>query len=373
MRILIYNWKDIKNPEVGGAEIILFEFAKRLIEEGHQVTWFSRSWKNALPEEDISGIQVIRKGGKLSVYFFGWWYYFRMKQKPDLVIDVLNTIFWQTPMYAKKSRVIAYVNQLAKEVFWYELHPFLAKIALLLEKYQFFSYRKTAFVTYAKSTKEDIIETGIPEKNITIFPLGLDHKRYMPGVKNSTPLFLCVSRLVKMKRTDLCILAMKKVVETHPETQLVIVGYGYERERLESLRNELGLESQVFFSDENILFFERNREDQKVEFMQKAWALLFPSVKEGWGMTVTECAACGTPAIVTDVTGLRDSVKNNETGIILQANPTPERLAEKMIDIIETENLRERLSKNAIAWSKNFDWEKSYQEFKNAIQIKSIL
>src|SRR5690606_8089201 len=122
------------------------------------------------------------------------------------------------------------------------------------------------------------------------------------------PLFICVSRLVKMKRTDLAVRAMKEVVEKYPKTKLFILGYGYERQNLENLRNELNLKDNIFFVDENVLFFEKSKGDQKVSVMQQAWALIFPSVKEGWGMTVTECAACGTPTIATDVTGLKDSV-----------------------------------------------------------------
>lgn len=371
MNILIYNWKDIKNPEVGGAEIIIFELAKRLIKDGHDVTWFSRAFPVCSPEEIIDDIKIIRRGGKLSTYWQGYLYYRSLRKKPDLVIDILNTIFWQTPLYVKKSKRVAYVNQLAREVLLFELGPLLGRLAYFLENFQFQSYRKTAFVCYAKSTKEDLMTVGIPEQNIKTFSLGLDHQRYYPEIKSLTPLFLCVSRLVNMKRTDLVVKAMKEVVKRYPETKLAIVGYGYQRPYLKILRDELGLKNNVFFADENILFFEKSDKDKKVQLMQQAWALVFPSVKEGWGMTVTECAACGTPAIVTDVTGLRDSVKKDETGLVVSSNPTTEELAAAMLKIIEDNNLRETLSKNAIEWSKNFNWDKSYQEFKE--QVLSIV
>ena len=342
MKILILNWKDIKNPDVGGAEIILYELAKRWIKKGHRITWFCRSFKNGLPEETIDGINIVRRGNKLTTYLHAFLYYKTLKEKPDLVIDVLNTVFWQTPLYVRETKRLAYVNQLAQEVFFYELPPFISHLAYLLEGFQFKTYRDTPFLCFSQSTKEDLIKMGISAKNINLFALGLDHERYFPGEKAKEPLFLCVSRLVRMKRTDLTIQAMKMVVKKYPQAKLAIVGYGYQREKLGKLRQKLNLKENVFFADEDILFFKKSKKDKKIELMQKAWALLFPSVKEGWGMTVTECAACGTPAIVTGVSGLRDSVIKNKTGLVLPKNLTPEELNELKNDL-NKESFEERI------------------------------
>ena len=173
-----------------------------------------------------------------------------------------------------------------------------------------------------------------------------------------------------MKRTDLAIRAMDLVRQNHPKAKLIIVGYGYERQRLEKLRDALNLKNHVFFVDEKIFFLEKNAQDQKVDLMQKAWALVFPSVKEGWGMTVTECAACGTPTIAARVSGLVDSVQNNETGILVSKVPSPEELAAAMEKIISDSKFRLTLSKNAINFSQKFSWDQSYKEF-NGI-LKSI-
>ena len=208
---------------------------------------------------------------------------------------------------------------------------------------------------------------GINNSKISVFSLGVDHDRYFPGKKSKTPLFICVNRLVKMKRTDLAIRAMGEVCKNFPKARLVIVGYGYDRIRLEKLRDSLGLEDSVRFADENILFFTKNSNDKKVSLMQQAWALVFPSVKEGWGMTVTESAACGTPSIVTDVTGLRNSVLKNETGLVVSANPTVEELSEAMENILSDSNLRNRLSKNALKYAQKFTWDKSCQQFQKII------
>lgn len=359
MDILILNWKDTKNPEVGGAEIILYEFAKRWLKNGNKVTWFCRSFPGAKSEEFIDGIRIIRRGNKLTTYLHAFLYYRHLSKKPDIVLDVLNTIFWQTPLYIPNKQRVAYVNQLAKEVLWHELPPVIPRIFFILEKIQFITYKRTYFICYAKSTKNDLVLEGVPNSNIDVFPIGLDHSRYYPGKKSVTPLFICINRLVRMKRTSLVIQAMKIVTTKYKNAQLVIAGYGYERARLDKLRKELKLTENVFFEDENILFFKRSTKDKKVELMQKAWALVFPSVKEGWGMTVTECAACGTPAIVTDVTGLRDSVINNKTGLKLEKNPTVEELADAIIKFINNTKMREKMSKEALNFSKQFTWERA--------------
>lgn len=124
MDILIYNWKDIKNPRAGGAEIITFEYARRLVGQGHRVTWFCRSFHGAKKHEVIDGVHIVRKGNNLSTYWNGYGYYKHLEKKPEIVIDMLNTIAWQTPLYAhKQSKVIQCINQLAKEVWDYDSHP----------------------------------------------------------------------------------------------------------------------------------------------------------------------------------------------------------------------------------------------------------
>ncbi len=368
MKILILNWKDIKHPQVGGAEIIVFELAKRLVLDGHHVTWFCRSFKNGLSSEIIDGINVIRRGHLFTMYFFAVFYYWSLSRQPDLVIDISNTIYWQTPLWASRSKKIAYLNQVAQDVFFYEYPMLISRLGILFEKLQYLTYHHTPFLCYAKSTKEDLVSLGIPRANIQTFSLGVDHNRYFPRLKSPTPLFICVNRLVRMKRTDLAIQALAIVNRSFPAAKLVIIGTGYDRQRLEKLRDDLHLQSTVTFADKNTWFFNPNPQDVKVKLMQQAWALIFPSVKEGWGMTVTECAACGTPAIVAGVSGLTDSVINNQTGIVLSPNPPPEEIAAAMINFIKDPILRDKLSRQARIHALSFSWDKSYREFTNIIR-----
>lgn len=373
MKILILNWKDIKNPQVGGAEIIVYELAKRLVKDGNKVTWFCGNFSGGKSEETIEGITIVRRGflvkgildlfEKGLMYLYAPFYYWSLKVKPDLVIDMSNTIYWQTPLWAFKSKKVAYLNQFAKEVFYFEYPPIIAHIGAFIERIQYLTYLDTDFICYSTGTKKDLQGVGINPDRIRLFSLGLDKERYTVGKKSKTPLFACVNRLVKMKRTDLVVLAMRLVCKKYPSARLVISGSGYEREHLGNLIEDLDLSKNVQFLDKNTWFFEKNNKDQKVKLMQEAWALVFPSVKEGWGMTVTECGACGTPTIATRVTGLEDSVIDGKTGILVSSNPTAGELSKTMIKIIEDRTLREKLSKGALEFSKSLSWDRSYGEF----------
>ena len=367
MNILILNWRDIKNPKAGGAEIILYELSKRLIKEGHSIIWFCSSFDEALPQETFEGITIIRRGNKFSVYLEALWYYKQLSEKPDIVLDSVNTICWQTPLYVERQKRILYTNQSARRVFFYEYPWPFALLGFLLEPLQYLSYKRTKAICYSDSIKNDLISFGLSKENISVFPLGIDHARYKPGKKFRQPTFVFVGRFVKNKRPDLVVMSLKAVAKKYPLVHLYLVGYGEEEKNLRSLIVSLGLDRNVSIVNKNNGFFAKDKKDMKVTLMQAAWAIIVPSVKEGWGMVVTETASCGTPAIVSNVTGLRDSVLHNKTGIILSRDPTPQELSNAMLTIIKDMGFRNRLEKGAILWSKKFSWESSYEAFKKLL------
>jgi len=368
MDILILNWKDIKNPDVGGAEIILYELSKRLIRDGHTVIWFCRTFPGAKEIDTYDGIRIIRRGNRFSVYWHAYLYYRSLLNKPDKVLDCVNTICWQTPLYVSKEKRIAYVNQLAKEVFFYELPPVISHIAYLLERFEYLTYRNTEFLCYSDSVKKDLETFGIPGPHVSIFPIGIDHSRYKPGKKSKEPLFLFVARLTRMKRPDLCVEAMRSIVQAHPDAKLKIVGYGPMENSIETMIRDYGLTKNVFLVNKDHLYFDTHPKDQKVKLMQEAWALLLPSVKEGWGMVVTEAAACGTPSIVTNVTGLSDSVMPEKTGIQMSKYPSVRELTESMERLIRNTTFREKISLSARNVASKLTWDKSYGTFHDLVK-----
>lgn len=363
MDILILNWKDLKNPDVGGAEIILYELGKRLVKAGHRVTWFCRTYPGAKPEDTIGGIRVIRRGNRFTVYWEAYLYYRSLNKKPDKVLDCVNTICWQTPLYVPQANRIAYVNQLAKEVLFYELPPLISHVAYALESLEYVPYRDTQFICYSESVKNDIATFGIPKKNISTFPIGIDHDRYTPDVKSNDPLFVFVARLTAMKRPDVCVEAMSIVVKKYPKAKLAIVGYGPMEKQLDVMIRTRMLHKNICIVNKDHLFFDTNPKDQKIKLMQQAWALLLPSVKEGWGMVVTEAAACRTPSIVSSVTGLQDSVLDAQTGLVLSKRPTADEMANALMKLIRDASLRKSLSIQAQKNAMRYSWDNSYAAF----------
>lgn len=362
MNILIYNWKDIENPLAGGSEIVTFEYAKRLVRDGNQVTWFCRFFPGASSRSYIEGITIIREGGILSTYWKGYRYYKSLQEKPDIVIDALNTIAWQTPLYAKKkSRIIQYVHQLAKEVWGYELHPPFSWIGKILEPLQLIPYHDQYVITHGISTVHELVSWGYNRTKILHFKPGIDHTTYIPGTKSVEPLLIQVCRMVSMKRPDLTVRAFAEIAQEFPTARLALVGTGPYIPRLRNLISILGMNKRVIF--------EKTDHIHKVELMQRAWCFIHPSVKEGWGMVITEAAACGTPSIATAVSGHVDSVKDNETGLLISPDPTVEELANAMRRMIVDNELRNRMSKNCVEWAAKFDWEKGYIQFRNAIGL----
>lgn len=107
-------------------------------------------------------------------------------------------------------------------------------------------------------------------------------------------------------------------------------------------------------------------ENDKIRLLGQSWAMLQPSSFEGWGITVIEANACGTPVIASNVPGLRDSVVNGKTGILVPAGDD-DKLAQAMISTISDAKTRRELSSRSIVWSKDFDWEIHSRKFINII------
>ncbi len=102
--------------------------------------------------------------------------------------------------------------------------------------------------------------------------------------------------------------------------------------------------------------------------MQKSLLILVTSIKEGWGLIVTEAASQGTPAVVYDVDGLRDSVYHSKTGLITTSN-TPIKLAEAIKSLLYEPAKFEQIQYSAWKVSHSVNFDQSYQDFLLATAI----
>ncbi len=343
MKILIFNWRDIKNPDAGGAEVFTHENARRWVKTGNEVTQFSASFAGSKNEEVIDGVRIVRAGNRITVYSKAKEYYrkYFSKEKFDVVIDEINTIPFFTPDFVKEKKV-ALIHQLARE-FWFYETPF--PLALMgryfLENRWLGKYRNIPTMAVSNSTEQDLLNIGFT--NVSIVPEGIKFKplKRVPKKENKTLIF--VGRLKKAKKPQDAIRAFNNVRKKIPSAKLWIVGDGYYRNKLEKIAGK------------NVEFFGKVSEKKKLELMRKANAILVPGIREGWGLIVTEANACGTPAIAYDVPGLRDSVEDGNNGLLVF--PNSESMAEAIIKFLSDKELRETLSENALAHSRQFSWD----------------
>jgi glycosyltransferase involved in cell wall biosynthesis len=354
MKILIFNWQDIKNPQAGGAEVHLHEVFSRIARRGHEVTLFCSSFPGAAAEETVNGIRVIRSGGR---YLFNFLvplaYLFRFRRKQyDLVVDDMNKIPFFTPLYVREPLYIV-THHLFKRSIFLEVSWPLAMYVYLAERAGFGLCRARAipFIVGSPSTKEELTEIDIPEGRVEIINYCVDHTvhRPDPAARSTAPLVGYFGRLKKYKSVEQLLHAIVLVRKEVPALKAVVVGEGDNRSVLERLAAELGIADAVTFTG----FVS---EEEKVRWLQRVWFAVNTSSKEGWGLTVIEANACGTAVIASDVPGLRDAVKDGETGILYEFGDTAG-LAARMLKLLSDRELRDRLARAAFAWAETFDWE----------------
>lgn len=316
MRILVYNWRDLAHPLAGGAEVYTDAVATEWVAAGHEVTLFAAA-VSGRPERELApgGYAVVRRGGRHSVYREARRFWrSEGAGRFDLVVDEVNTRPFHTPAFVRGVPVVALIHQVAGEVWRYETNPLLGFLGeRVVEPRWLAPYRDVPVVTVSVSSRESLQALGL--RRVSVVPEG--HRPCLPAVpqvREAVPTLAFVGRLSANKRPDHAIEAFRRLRARLPEAQLWLVGTGPMQERL--LRN----------LPPRTMLWGRVSEEEKLRLLARAHAVIATSVREGWGLVVTEAAAVGTPTIAYDVPGLRDSVR--ASGGVLVA-PNPAALAER--------------------------------------------
>ncbi len=362
MKILMFNWRDLKNPKAGGAEVLTEGIFKKLAAE-HEITLFTASFPGSASEETVNGYRIIRKGSAYTVHFWAMIYWFRRfrKENYDVVIDQIHGIPFFTPIYIHKVKVIAFIHEVAREI-WLQMYPFpIGRLGYMLEPIFFWFYKRTKFITVSNSTKQDLIAVGIPEKNISITQEAIDDEMFVPVnyAKEVDPTLICLGRLAPMKRPEHVIEAFRIAHAQIPNLKLWMVGGGDE-DYVKQLQIQAGSLPVSFFGKVGM--------EKKKELLSKAWVLVSASMKEGFGLVVIEAAAMKTPSIVYDVHGFRDSVKDTITGILSKSNP--EEFAKSLGQVVNDENMYIKLQSNSESYSRNFNFTNSAEQFHELVEAK---
>jgi glycosyltransferase involved in cell wall biosynthesis len=353
MNILVVNWQDRTNPQAGGAEVHFHEIFSRIARRGHRVTLCCSAYRGSLHRETIDGIEIIRRGSRAFFNFrFPFTWFASLRSRPfDCVVEDLNKLPLFTPLYVRRPLAGIGHHLFGRSIFL-ETGPLVARYVYWMERAALALYRtRIPFMVVSPSTREEFIAHGFPAARLAVIHNCVDHARYtaVGAPKSPDPLIGCFGRLKKYKSVDHLLRALPLVRERVPAVRAVIAGEGDDRPRLEAIAASLGLGTAVQFAG-------YVAEEQKIVLLQSMWCKVATSSKEGWGLTVIEANACGTPAIASDVPGLRDSVRDNETGLLYPYGDV-EALARRIILLLEDAALRRRLSEGAVGWAKQFDWE----------------
>ena len=352
--LLAVNFRDPAHPEAGGAELHLEHVLLDAVRRGWRVTWLAAGFRGGASECEHRGMRVLRRGA--------WWNFnavvpgvlrreFSRDRMPDLVVEDVNKVPCLTPWWTP-APVAVVVPHLFGTTAYREANAVVATYVLALETLIPRAYARCRFLVISESTRDDLVARGVPAARITVVHCGLDHERYRvdPAVaKAAAPTVTFVGRLRRYKGVDWVLRALPAVRARVPGARLEVIGDGPFASALERQVARLKLESAVDF-----LGFLPAAE--KTRRLQASWVAVQPSPKEGWGLTVVEAAACGTPAVATDAPGLRDSVRRDETGLLVPFADDAA-MADALVRVLTDVPLRERLSRAAVAWAARFRWD----------------
>jgi glycosyltransferase involved in cell wall biosynthesis len=362
LRVLVLNERCHRNPLAGGVELHVFEIFSRLRDEV-QAELLCCGFEGAPAHDVHRGVRITRVGRRLS-------YYARVpgevrrriaRGEVDLVVEELSKVPYLTPLYAGPVPVLVLHHHLHGLTAFRQVGPAIAAAAVTLEATLPFVYRGTPFLTVSESSRRDLVRRGVREEAIDIVPNGIDHARHRPApVEGRAPVVISVGRLEPYKHIDLLLRAMPRVLADVPDAKAVIVGRGQSDADLKRLARGLGIVHAVTFTG-----YVGDRE--KAALLQQAAVHVQCSRKEGWGLSVFEAYACGTPVVAMRVPGLIDSVQDGITGRLVH-KPHPRPLAAAIVRLLTHEDERVELAQRAMTWVATFSWDRMALGTRRAIR-----
>ena len=353
MNILLVNWQDVENPRAGGAELHAFELFSRLVERGHAVHLVCSGWPGAAPAARIRGLTIERHGHR---YSFARYARAAVRSALrsrdwDIVVEDINKLPLFLPDLTRLPFGVIVPHLFGTTAFREAPWP-VAALVNLAELPIPKVYRRAGFHAISESTRDDLIARGVRPEQIRVIHPGLDAAHYAPrpGLDRTTvPTFLYVGRLRRYKGVEVAIRALALARKARSEITLDIAGTGDDEPRLRRVADRLGVSSAVRFHG----YVDESR---KLELFRTAWANVFPSPKEGWGLTVMEAAGCGTPSLASDSPGLRDSVRDGQTGYLVPHGDAGA-LAARMLELAANRELVERLGAAARTVAAGWSWD----------------
>ena len=362
-RVHVLAWRDLDDPDAGGSEVHADEFMRRWAAAGLDITHRTSAAVGQPATATRNGYRVVRRGSRYSVFpraVASEWVH-RMGRY-DALVEVWNGVPWMSPVWCRRPR-ITFLHHVHGPM-WDQLLPWpLAGVGRALEaRLAPPFYRRSMTLTPSEATRDDLLQLGFRADHVLAVNNGVDPMFRPGGARSISPLVLSVARLAPVKRQDELIEAAVIARQRLPDLRLVIVGEGPLRPALEARIAAHGAGGWITMTG-------RLSQADLVAEYQRAWLVSSASLAEGWGLALTEAAACGTPAVATDVSGHRSSVVDGVTGVLVPL----ERLAETMADVLLDHARRDTLASAALARARTLTWDASAQGILAALldQVRS--
>ncbi len=341
-------WRDLDDDEAGGSEIHAHNITSIWVQSGLRVTHRTSASKGRPAESMRDGYRVIRRGSRYSVFpraalaealgRYG---------RSDALVEIWNGMPFGSPLWRLGPRMV-WLHHVHGPMWHMSLPAAIAHAGVALEeRLGPVVYRNQPIVTLSRSSEAELLELGFPPENVSVITPGVDPGFTPGGTRSPTPLAMAVGRLVPVKDFRRLVGVWAKVHEKVPEAELVIVGEGYEREAIESEVRELGLSDVVSLPG-------RLPDAELLDLYRRSWVATSASVREGWGMTLTEAAACGTPAVATDIAGHADAVDAGRSGLLAERDDD---LAASLVAVLTDAQLRSRLQTGALERASELTWQ----------------
>ena len=348
-RIAILAWRDLDDPEAGGSEIHAARVASLWGEAGIEVT-MRTSYAPGSPQVSWrDGYRVIRKAGRYLVFpRAAFSEMMRWHGASDALVEIWNGMPFFSPLWAATRPRAVWLHHVHDTMWDMTLPPRLARLGRTVEfRIAPPLYRGSRIVTLSASSKDEIARRlRMRPSNITVVPPGVDPSFQPGGTRDREPLVVAVGRLVPVKRFDVLIDALAEVKTRRPDLRAVIVGEGYERDALERHIAELGAQDWISLPG-------RVDDATLLDLYRRAWLLASASRHEGWGMTITEAAACGTPAVATRIPGHMDAIVDGATGLLVDHDKGLPGAIER---VLRDDAYRALLGKDALEHAAQFTW-----------------
>jgi glycosyltransferase involved in cell wall biosynthesis len=348
-RVDVVAWRDLDDAEAGGSELHAHEVLRRWAKAGIDVRQWTSRVDGAAREITRDGYTVNRRAGRYAVFPRTALAGVRSKiGTGDGLVEIWNGMPFFTPLWSRKPRMV-FLHHVHAEMWQMVLPPRLAALGYGIEhRLAPPFYRRTPVVTLSESAKVDIIgRLKLRAENISVVPPGIDARFAPGGPPDSDPLVVAVGRLVPVKRLDRFIEAMVILKTRQPNLRAVVVGEGYERPELEARVARHDAAAWLTLPG-------RLDDEELLSLYRRAWLVGSTSVREGWGMTLTEAAACGTPAVASRITGHDEAIRDGESGLLVDG---VEEFAAAADSVISDSLLRRRLGQGALRNAERLSWD----------------